>query len=76
MTYRARRRGILIFLAVFLTAAVIFVQREEYGQIQKNGEYMKNYVLCCTNLHRSRKYTVLRIRRNGSIICFSRPMQS
>ena len=45
MTYRARRRGILIFLAVFLTVAVIFVQREEYRQIQKNGEYMKKLCL-------------------------------
>ncbi len=50
MTYRARRRGILIFLAVFLTVAVIFVQREEYRQIQKNGEYMKKL---CFVLHKS-----------------------
>ena len=37
-----RRRGILVFLAVFLIAVVAWMQREEYRQIQKNGEYIQN----------------------------------
>lgn len=37
-----RRRGILVFIAVFLIAVVAWMQREEYRQIQKNGEYIQN----------------------------------
>lgn len=39
---RNRRRGILVFLAVFLIVIVALMQKKEYSQIQKNGEYIKN----------------------------------
>lgn len=41
MRYRMRRRGILVFLVVFLAAVVVFMERNEYNQIQKDGSYMK-----------------------------------
>lgn len=42
MTYKARRRGILIFLMISLIAAVILMEQSEYRRIQRDGEYMKN----------------------------------
>lgn len=41
MTYRMRRRGILVFLVVFLAAVVGFMERNEYDRVQKDGSYMK-----------------------------------
>lgn len=41
MTYRAGRRGILVCLIVFLTAVVVFMEKEEYIRIQREGSYMK-----------------------------------
>lgn len=41
MTNRMRRRGILVFLVVFLAAVVVFMERNEYDRVQKDGSYMK-----------------------------------
>lgn len=49
MTYRIRRRGILVFLVVFLAAVVVFIRRDEYNQVQRDGSYMKTLRLVLRN---------------------------
>ena len=41
MTYRMRRRGILVFLAVFLAAIVVFMEKDENNRVRREGSYMK-----------------------------------
>ncbi|MDE6213090.1 MAG: CotH kinase family protein, partial [Lachnospiraceae bacterium] len=42
MMYRMRRRGILGLLLVFLIAVVVFMEKNEYDRIQRDGDYMDN----------------------------------
>lgn len=49
MMYRIKRRGILGLMLISLIAAVIFVEKSEYDQIQRNGDYMKNFCFVLGN---------------------------
>lgn len=42
MMYRMRRRSILGLLLVFLIAVVVFMEKNEYDRIQRDGDYMEN----------------------------------
>lgn len=42
MTYRMKRRGILCILVIFLTAAVMLIEKGEYNRIRRSGDYMSN----------------------------------
>lgn len=41
MMYRTKRRVILGLLLVFLIAVVVFVEKNEYDRIQRDGDYME-----------------------------------
>lgn len=49
MGHRAKQRGILVFLAVFLMLIVVFMQKREYSQIQKDGAYIENLCFVLSN---------------------------
>lgn len=42
MTYRVKRRGILVLIAAVLAAAVVYMERYEYNRIQRDGAYMEH----------------------------------
>lgn len=42
MMYRMKRRGILGLLLVFLIVVVVFIEKNEYDRIQRDGDYMEN----------------------------------
>jgi len=42
MAYRIKRRGLLWIFLIFLTAAVMIVERMAYRQIQRDGDYIGN----------------------------------
>lgn len=42
MMYRMKRRVILGLLLVFMIAVVVFIEKNEYDRIQRDGDYMEN----------------------------------
>lgn len=49
MTYRVRKRGILILFVVFLTIVVALIERDEYNRIQRDGSYMETLSFILSN---------------------------
>lgn len=49
MMCRMKRRVILGLLLVFLIAVVVFMEKNEYDRIQRNGDYMENLCFVLSN---------------------------